>query len=75
MTVTNHAMVELGSRSYHPNNSIFVVIKVVYQIFTPDDGTRSRLSQLLNVVQNYAATFKPDTIITLGGGSPMDAAK
>ncbi|MGT2845425.1 bifunctional acetaldehyde-CoA/alcohol dehydrogenase [Streptococcus hongkongensis] len=73
MIVTDHAMVELGFL-----NKIIEQLdqrrnKVVYQIFSdvepdPDVSTVMKGTELMR-------TFKPDTIIALGGGSPMDAAK
>lgn len=71
--VTDRSMVELGFL----NKIIDVLNKrrnpVTYQLFSevepdPDISTVRRGVELMN-------EFKPDTIIALGGGSPMDAAK
>lgn len=73
MIVTDEAMVKLGfvqriieQLEKRPN-------KVLYNIFAdvepdPDITTVNRGAEIMR-------DFKPDTIIALGGGSPMDAAK
>ncbi|HFI0176184.1 TPA: bifunctional acetaldehyde-CoA/alcohol dehydrogenase [Streptococcus suis] len=73
MIVTDHAMVELGFLDRIIEQLDLRRNKVVYQIFSdvepdPDITTVYKGTELMR-------TFKPDTIIALGGGSPMDAAK
>ena len=73
MIVTDHAMVELGFLDRIIEQLDLRRNKVVYQIFAdvepdPDITTVERGTEIMR-------TFKPDTIIALGGGSPMDAAK
>ncbi|VTS13280.1 NAD-dependent aldehyde dehydrogenase [Streptococcus pseudoporcinus] len=73
MIVTDHAMVELGFLNKIIDQLDLRRNKVVYQIFAdvepdPDISTVQKGTELMR-------TFKPDTIIALGGGSPMDAAK
>ncbi|EGJ27423.1 bifunctional acetaldehyde-CoA/alcohol dehydrogenase [Streptococcus porcinus] len=73
MIVTDHAMVELGFLNKIIEQLDLRRNKVVYQIFAdvepdPDISTVQKGTELMR-------TFKPDTIIALGGGSPMDAAK
>ncbi|HEO7200779.1 TPA: bifunctional acetaldehyde-CoA/alcohol dehydrogenase [Streptococcus agalactiae] len=73
MIVTDHAMVELGFLDRIIEQLDLRRNKVVYQIFAevepdPDITTVMKGTDLMR-------TFKPDTIIALGGGSPMDAAK
>ena len=73
MIVTDHAMVELGFLDRIIEQLDLRRNKVVYQIFAdvepdPDITTVERGTDIMR-------TFKPDTIIALGGGSPMDAAK
>ncbi|HEL0002046.1 bifunctional acetaldehyde-CoA/alcohol dehydrogenase [Streptococcus equi subsp. zooepidemicus] len=73
MIVTDHAMVELGFLDRIIEQLDLRRNKVVYQIFAdvepdPDITTVMKGTELMR-------TFKPDTIIALGGGSPMDAAK
>ncbi|WP_256866829.1 bifunctional acetaldehyde-CoA/alcohol dehydrogenase, partial [Streptococcus suis] len=73
MIVTDHAMVELGFLDRVIEQLDLRRNKVVYQIFSdvepdPDITTVYKGTELMR-------TFKPDTIIALGGGSPMDAAK
>ena len=55
------------------NSLTFVATRWFYQIFAdvepdPDITTVERGTEIMRA-------FKPDTIIALGGGSPMDAAK
>ncbi|MGT2926717.1 bifunctional acetaldehyde-CoA/alcohol dehydrogenase [Streptococcus cuniculipharyngis] len=73
MIVTDHAMVELGFLDRILEQLELRRNKVVYQIFAdvepdPDITTVYKGTDLMR-------SFKPDTIIALGGGSPMDAAK
>ncbi|MTB63757.1 bifunctional acetaldehyde-CoA/alcohol dehydrogenase [Streptococcus sp. zg-86] len=73
MIVTDHAMVELGFLERILEQLELRRNKVVYQIFAdvepdPDITTVYKGTELMR-------SFKPDTIIALGGGSPMDAAK
>lgn len=73
MIVTDHAMVELGFLNRIIEQLDLRRNKVVYQIFSdvepdPDVSTVMKGTELMR-------TFQPDTIIALGGGSPMDAAK
>ncbi|HFR3810739.1 TPA: bifunctional acetaldehyde-CoA/alcohol dehydrogenase [Streptococcus suis] len=73
MIVTDRAMVELGFLDRIIEQLDLRRNKVVYQIFSdvepdPDITTVYKGTELMR-------TFKPDTIIALGGGSPMDAAK
>ena len=73
MIVTDHAMVELGFLDRIIEQLDLRRNKVVYQIFAdvepdPDITTVERGTEIMR-------SFKPDTIIALGGGSPMDAAK
>ncbi|MGT2959419.1 bifunctional acetaldehyde-CoA/alcohol dehydrogenase [Streptococcus bovimastitidis] len=73
MIVTDHAMVELGFLNKIIEQLDFRRNKVVYQIFAdvepdPDITTVQKGTELMR-------SFEPDTIIALGGGSPMDAAK
>ncbi|MGT2933940.1 bifunctional acetaldehyde-CoA/alcohol dehydrogenase [Streptococcus catagoni] len=73
MIVTDHAMVELGFLDRIIEQLDLRRNKVVYQIFSdvepdPDISTVMKGTELMR-------TFNPDTIIALGGGSPMDAAK
>lgn len=73
MIVTDHAMVELGFLDRIIEQLDLRRNKVVYQIFAdvepdPDITAVMKGTELMR-------TFKPDTIIALGGGSPMDAAK
>ena len=73
MIVTDDSMVELGFlqkiiEQLHQRRN-----KVIYQVFTdvepdPDITTVRRGTAAMQ-------EFQPDTIIALGGGSPMDAAK
>lgn len=73
MIITDDSMVELGFlqkiiEQLHQRRN-----KVVYQVFTdvesdPDITTVKRGTTSMH-------QFQPDTIIALGGGSPMDAAK
>ncbi|WP_117281504.1 bifunctional acetaldehyde-CoA/alcohol dehydrogenase [Streptococcus intermedius] len=73
MIVTDHSMVELGFLDRIIEQLELRRNKVIYQIFAevepdPDISTVMKGTDLMR-------TFKPDTIIALGGGSPMDAAK
>lgn len=73
MIVTDHAMVELGFLERILEQLELRRNKVIYQIFAdvepdPDITTVYKGTDLMR-------SFKPDTIIALGGGSPMDAAK
>lgn len=73
MIVTDHAMVELGFLNKIIEQLDLRRNKVVYQIFAdvepdPDITTVQKGTELMR-------SFEPDTIIALGGGSPMDAAK
>ncbi|MBM9832638.1 iron-containing alcohol dehydrogenase, partial [Enterococcus faecalis] len=73
MIVTDKAMVELGFLDRILEQLHLRRNKVTYQIFAevepdPDITTVYKGTELMR-------TFKPDTIIALGGGSPMDAAK
>ena len=73
MIVTDHSMVELGFLDRIIEQLDLRRNKVTYQIFAdvepdPDITTVYRGTELMRA-------FKPDTIIALGGGSPMDAAK
>lgn len=73
MIVTDHAMVELGFVDRVIEQLNLRRNKVVYQIFSdvepdPDITTVERGAAIMK-------EFRPDTIIALGGGSPMDAAK
>ncbi|MGT2799939.1 bifunctional acetaldehyde-CoA/alcohol dehydrogenase [Streptococcus marmotae] len=73
MIITDHAMVELGFLDRILEQLELRRNKVVYQIFAevepdPDISTVYKGTELMR-------SFKPDTIIALGGGSPMDAAK
>ncbi|MCR5491104.1 MAG: bifunctional acetaldehyde-CoA/alcohol dehydrogenase [Bacilli bacterium] len=71
--VTDHAMVELGFLKKVVDELTQRRNPVTYQLFAevepdPDITTVRRGVELMK-------EFKPDTIIALGGGSPMDAAK
>ncbi|KXT76267.1 bifunctional acetaldehyde-CoA/alcohol dehydrogenase [Streptococcus sp. DD12] len=73
MIVTDHSMVELGFLDRIIEQLDLRRNKVTYQIFAevepdPDITTVYKGTELMR-------DFKPDTIIALGGGSPMDAAK
>lgn len=73
MIVTDHAMVEFGFLDRILEQLHLRRNNVVYQIFAdvepdPDITTVYKGTEMMR-------TFKPDTIIALGGGSPMDAAK
>lgn len=73
MIVTDHSMVELGFLDRIIEQLDLRRNKVVYQIFAdvepdPDITTVYKGTELMR-------SFRPDTIIALGGGSPMDAAK
>lgn len=73
MIVTDKAMVELGFLDRILEQLHLRRNKVTYQIFAevepdPDITTVYKGTELMR-------SFKPDTIIALGGGSPMDAAK
>ena len=71
--VTDHSMVELGFLNKIIDELHLRRNPVTYQLFAevepdPDITTVRRGVELME-------TFKPDTIIALGGGSSMDAAK
>ncbi|MCI1245076.1 MAG: bifunctional acetaldehyde-CoA/alcohol dehydrogenase [Bacilli bacterium] len=71
--VTDHSMVELGFLNKIIDELNLRRNPVTYQLFAevepdPDITTVRRGVELMD-------TFKPDTIIALGGGSSMDAAK
>ena len=71
--VTDHPMVELGFLQQVIDQLSARRNPVTYQIFAevepdPDISTVLRGVELMR-------DFTPDTIIALGGGSPMDAAK
>ncbi|MBF0844504.1 iron-containing alcohol dehydrogenase, partial [Streptococcus danieliae] len=73
MIVTDSSMVEFGFLDRILEQLHLRRNKVVYQIFAdvepdPDITTVYKGTEMMR-------TFKPDTIIALGGGSPMDAAK
>ncbi|NYS49118.1 bifunctional acetaldehyde-CoA/alcohol dehydrogenase [Streptococcus danieliae] len=73
MIVTDSSMVEFGFLDRILEQLNLRRNKVVYQIFAdvepdPDITTVYKGTEMMR-------TFKPDTIIALGGGSPMDAAK
>ncbi len=73
MIVTDPSMVELGFLDRVIEQLDLRRNKVTYQIFSdvepdPDITTVYKGTELMR-------SFKPDTIIALGGGSPMDAAK
>lgn len=73
MIVTDHSMVELGFLDRILEQLHLRRNNVVYQIFAdvepdPDITTVYKGTEMMR-------SFKPDTIIALGGGSPMDAAK
>lgn len=73
MIVTDKSMVDLGFVEKIANQLSLRNNKVTYQLFAdvePDPG--------IDTVERGTAmmrSFQPDTIIALGGGSPMDAAK
>mgnify|MGYP002515566062 CR=1 FL=1 len=71
--VTDHSMVELGFLNKIIDELMQRRNEVTYQLFAevepdPDIKTVRKGVELMN-------SFKPDTIIALGGGSPIDAAK
>lgn len=71
--VTDHSMVELGFLKRITDQLALRRNPVTYQLFAevepdPDISTVERGVQLMR-------EFQPDTIIALGGGSAMDAAK
>ena len=71
--VTDHSMVQLGFLNKIIDELMARRNKVTYQLFAevepdPDITTVRRGCELMK-------EFQPDTIIALGGGSPMDAAK
>lgn len=73
MIVTDPSMVELGFLDRILEQLHLRRNNVVYQIFAdvepdPDITTVYKGTEMMR-------TFQPDTIIALGGGSPMDAAK
>ncbi|KXB42533.1 bifunctional acetaldehyde-CoA/alcohol dehydrogenase [Amygdalobacter nucleatus] len=73
MIVCDKSMIELGFVGTILNELDQRRNKCVYQLFSevepnPDITTVQRGVEIMNA-------FKPDTIIAIGGGSPMDAAK
>lgn len=73
MIICDKSMIELGFVGKILNELDQRRNKCVYQLFSdiepdPDITTIQRGVEIMN-------TFKPDTIIAIGGGSPMDAAK
>lgn len=73
MIITDRAMVDLGFVEKIANQLRLRANKVTYQLFAdvepdPSIETVRRGTELMR-------SFQPDTIIALGGGSPMDAAK
>lgn len=73
MIVTDRAMVDLGFVEKIAEQLRLRKNKVTYQLFAdvepdPSIETVRRGTELMR-------SFQPDTIIALGGGSPMDAAK
>ena len=73
MIVTDRSMVDLGFVEKIAEQLRLRRNKVTYQLFAdvepnPSIGTVRRGTELMR-------SFQPDTIIALGGGSPMDAAK
>lgn len=71
--VTDHSMVELGFLNKIIDELMQRRNPVTYQLFAevepdPDIKTVQKGVELMN-------SFRPDTIIALGGGSPIDAAK
>lgn len=73
MIVTDQSMVKLGFVQRILDQLELRSNKVTYQIFSdvepdPDITTVERGAEAMR-------SFEPDTIIALGGGSPMDAAK
>lgn len=73
MIVTDESMVKLGFVQRVIEQLHLRSNKVIYEIFSdvepdPDITTVERGAEVMK-------SFKPDTIIALGGGSPMDAAK
>lgn len=71
--VTDHSMVELGFLNKIIDELMLRRNPITYQLFAevepdPDIKTVRKGVELMN-------SFKPDTIIALGGGSSMDAAK
>lgn len=73
MIVTDRSMVDLGFVDRITQQLRLRRNKVMYQLFTdvepnPSLATVKRGTELMR-------SFQPDTIIALGGGSPMDAAK
>lgn len=73
MIVTDRSMVDLGFVEKIAEQLRLRRNKVTYQLFAdvepnPSIETVRRGTELMR-------SFQPDTIIALGGGSPMDAAK
>lgn len=71
--VTDHSMVQLGFLNKIIDELNLRRNKVTYQLFAevepdPDISTVQKGVEIMR-------EFEPDTIIALGGGSPMDAAK
>ena len=73
MIVTDRSMVDLGfvdkvTHQLHQRKN-----KVTIQLFTDVEADPS--VQTVYKGTDLMRSFQPDTIIALGGGSPMDAAK
>lgn len=71
--VTDRVMVDLGYVKKVTDQLSLRRNHVVYQIFTDVEADPS----IETVIKGYELmkSFQPDTIIAIGGGSPMDAAK
>ncbi|WP_025725121.1 bifunctional acetaldehyde-CoA/alcohol dehydrogenase [Acholeplasma granularum] len=71
--VTDRVMVDLGYVKKITDQLSLRRNHVVYQLFTDVEADPS----LDTVIKGYKLmkSFQPDTIIAIGGGSPMDAAK
>ncbi len=71
--VTDRVMVDLGYVKKVTDQLSLRRNHVVYQLFTDVEADPS----IETVIKGYELmkTFQPDTIIAIGGGSPMDAAK
>ena len=73
MIVTDQAMVKLGFLQRVIEQLELRPNKVIYEVFSdvepdPDITTVNRGAEIMK-------SFEPDTIVALGGGSVMDAAK